>query len=73
VLPEFRISARNLPGIHVVALHGDLDITSADGLVEVLAEATITDVVQPGMTCMDSMGGGRSSALLPRARSEFDE
>ena len=67
MLPEFRISARNLPGIHVVALRGDLDITSADGLVEVLAEATSsTDFVQPGMTCMDSTGGGCCSALWPK-------
>ena len=66
MLPEFRINARN-PSIHVVALRGDLDITSADGLVKVLVEAAgCAPVVEPGLTFMDSTGGGVSSAIWPR-------
>ena len=32
VLPEFSITVRNLPDLHVVTLHGELDVASADGL-----------------------------------------
>lgn len=38
MLPEFSISARDLPDVHVVALHGELDVVSADGLADQLVE-----------------------------------
>jgi anti-anti-sigma factor len=60
VSPEFSIIARNLPDLHVVALHGELDIATADGLAEALvAVAGSTLVVDlSDLTFMDSTGIG---------------
>jgi hypothetical protein len=37
VVPEFSIATRNLADVNVVALHGELDIVSVDGLPDTLA------------------------------------
>jgi hypothetical protein len=43
VLPEFTITVRNLPDIHVVAPHGELDVVSAEGLSNSLVELVRLD------------------------------
>jgi hypothetical protein len=60
VSPEFSITAHHLSGVHVVALHGELDIASVDGLAEALVElAGSTLVVDLSkLTFMDSTGIG---------------
>lgn len=72
MLPEFSITTRNLPdlpGVHIVALHGELDIASADGLADALVEAAGSAVVVDlsGLTFMDSSG----IAALVFARSRI--
>ncbi len=56
--PDFSISARDLPGIHIVSLQGELDMATADGLSDALAEiagsTVIVDLSQ--LTFMDSTG-----------------
>jgi anti-sigma B factor antagonist len=58
VLPEFSITARHLPDIHVVGLHGELDVVSAgvlaDSLVEVAGSTVVADL--SGLTFMDCSG-----------------
>ncbi len=58
VSPEFSFTARELPDVHVVALHGELDIVSAYdlalALVEVAGSTTVIDL--SGLTFMDSSG-----------------
>jgi anti-anti-sigma factor len=58
VLPEFSITALNLPDIHVVALHGELDIVSADGLADALVEVAGSPVLVDlsDLTFMDCRG-----------------
>jgi anti-sigma B factor antagonist len=58
VAPEFSITARDLPGHHIVALHGELDIVSADGLADALVEVAGSTVVVDlaDLTFMDSTG-----------------
>lgn len=61
MLPEFSISSRDLPDlpdVHIVALHGELDIASADGLADALVEVVSSNVVVDlsGLTFMDSSG-----------------
>jgi anti-anti-sigma factor len=60
VLPELRITTRNIPDIHIVALHGELDIASVDGLTDALVEIAGSTVVVDlsGLTFMDSTGIG---------------
>lgn len=57
-MPEFSLTARDLSDIHVVALHGELDVVSADGLADVLVEAAGSTVVVDlsGLTFMDCSG-----------------
>lgn len=38
MLPEFSITTRDLPGVHIVELHGELDIASVAGLAEALVQ-----------------------------------
>ncbi len=66
--PEFTITTRNLPGIHVVALHGELDIASADGLAEALVEVAGSTLVVDlsDLTFIDSTGIG--ALVLARNR-----
>jgi anti-sigma B factor antagonist len=69
VVPEFSITVRNLPDIHVVSLHGELDLASADGLsnslVELAGSTLVVDLSD--LTFMDSSGIG----ALVRARSRI--
>jgi anti-anti-sigma factor len=57
-LPEFSITARHLPDIHVVALRGELDIVTAHGLTDALVEVAGSTVVVDlsGLTFMDCSG-----------------
>jgi anti-sigma B factor antagonist len=56
--PEFSITVRDLPGVHIVALHGELDLASADGLADALVEVAGSTVVVDlsDLTFMDSTG-----------------
>lgn len=58
MLPEFGIVVRDLPDIHVVELHGELDAVSADGLADALVEVAGSTVVADlsGLTFMDCSG-----------------
>jgi anti-anti-sigma factor len=60
VLPEFSITDRDLRGVHIVALHGELDIESADGLADALVDIAGSTVVVDlsDLTFMDSTGIG---------------
>ena len=60
MLPEFSITVRDLPDIHLVALYGELDGATADGLVGSLVEVAGSTVVVDlsGLTFMDSSGIG---------------
>ena len=59
----------DLPGVHVVALHGELDISTVDGLADALVEVADSTVVVDlsGLTFMDSTG----IAALMFARSRI--
>ena len=67
--PEFSITVRNLPDIHIVRLHGELDVASADGLanslVEIAGSTLVVDLSD--LTFMDSSGIG----ALVRARNRI--
>lgn len=58
MLPEFSITIRELPDVHVVALHGELDIVSAYdlalALVGVAGSTVVVDLAE--LTFMDSTG-----------------
>jgi len=58
VSPELRITSRDLPGMHIVSLHGELDMASAprlaDALVEIAGSTVVVDL--SGLTFMDSTG-----------------
>ena len=60
MVPEFSITASDLPDrdVHVVALHGELDIVSAGGLADALVEVAGSTVVVDlsGLTFMDCRG-----------------
>ena len=58
MVPEFSITARHLPDIHIVTLHGELDLVSADGLADVLVELAGSTLVVDlsGLSFMDSSG-----------------
>jgi anti-anti-sigma factor len=58
VAPGFSTTARDLPDLHVVALHGELDVISADGLVDALVNVAGSRLVVDlsGLTFMDSSG-----------------
>lgn len=69
MLPEFSITVRNLPDLHFVTLHGELDVASADGLANSLVELAGSTVVVDlsDLTFMDSSGIG----ALVRARNRI--
>jgi anti-sigma B factor antagonist len=58
VVPDFSLTARQLPDVHVVALHGELDIVSADwlagALVEIAGSTVVVDLSD--LTFMDCSG-----------------
>ena len=71
VLPSFSITVRDLPDKHVVALHGELDVASADGLADALVEeAGLVLVVDlSDLTFMDCSGIAALVAARSRIRS----
>jgi anti-sigma B factor antagonist len=72
VLPEFSVTVLDLPGMHVVALHGELDVVSADGLADVLVEEAGSTLVVDlsGLTFMDCTGIAALVKARNRIRSE---
>jgi anti-sigma B factor antagonist len=70
VLPDFSVTVRNLPDLHVVAMHGELDVASAEGLTDALIELAGSTLVVDlaGLTFMDSSGIG----ALVRARNRIE-
>jgi stage II sporulation protein AA (anti-sigma F factor antagonist) len=58
VVPEFSLTARHVPDVHLVALHGELDIVSADWLTDALVEVAGSTVVVDlsDLTFMDCSG-----------------
>jgi anti-sigma B factor antagonist len=74
VLPEFNITASDLPDpdVHVVALHGELDIVSAVGLADALVEVAGSTVVVDlrGLTFMDCSGIDALVAARNRIRAD---
>jgi anti-anti-sigma factor len=55
---EFSFTKRDLPDIHVVVLHGELDVVSALGLADALVEIAGSTLVVDlsGLTFMDCSG-----------------
>ena len=45
MVPEFSLTAHHIPDVHIVALHGELDIFSSDWLTEALVEGAGSTVV----------------------------
>jgi anti-sigma B factor antagonist len=72
VLPDFSMTTRNLPGIHVVALSGELDAASSDGLADALVQAAGSTVVVDlsGLTFMDSSGIGTLAVARKRIAAD---
>jgi anti-sigma B factor antagonist len=68
VSPELSFTARDLAGVHVVALQGELDIVSAYGLAHALVEVAGSTVVidMSGLTFIDS--SGISALVMARNR-----
>ncbi len=60
VAPEFDLTIRDLPGVHVVALSGELDIVSADQVANALVAVTAATVVVDlsNLEFIDSTGIG---------------
>jgi anti-sigma B factor antagonist len=58
VPPEFSFTVRDLPGVHIVALTGELDMDTAQGLSEELTAIAGSTVVVDlaDLTFMDSSG-----------------
>ncbi len=58
--PEFSITARGLPGVHIVVLHGELDVASAGGLADALVDVAGSTLVVDlsDLTFIDSSGIG---------------
>jgi anti-sigma B factor antagonist len=72
VLPEFSITVRNLPDVHVVAMHGELDAASASGLENSLVELAGSTLVLDlsDLTFIDSSGIGALVVARNRIRSK---
>ncbi len=56
--PQFDLSVRELPGVHIVALRGELDMATAKGLAESLTAIAGSMVVVDlaGLTFVDTSG-----------------
>jgi anti-sigma B factor antagonist len=69
---DFSLTSRSLPDLHVVAMHGELDVASADGLAEALvAIAGSTLVVDlADLSFMDSSGIGALVVARNRIRAK---
>lgn len=53
---EFSVTSRDLPGFHIVALHGELDIVSAYDLALALVEVAGSTVVAVDLSDLTFMG-----------------
>ncbi len=71
-MPEFNITTRDRPGVHIVALHGELDIATADGVADAIVEVAESTVVVDlaDLTFMDSTGVGALAVARRRILSE---
>lgn len=73
MLPEFRITTRELPDVHVVTLHGELDIVSAYdlalALVGIAGSTVVVDLSD--LTFIDSTG--ITALVMARKRIEADQ
>lgn len=60
VSPDFSVSTRDLPDRHIVALRGELDLVTAEGLTDALVEIAGSTLVVDlsDLTFMDSSGIG---------------
>jgi anti-sigma B factor antagonist len=69
---EFSITTRELPNVHIVALHGELDIVSAYdlalALVEVAGSTVVVDLSD--LTFIDSTG--ITALVMARQRIQAD-
>ena len=72
MVPEFSLTSRSLPGLHIVALHGELDLASADGLAEALVEMAGSTLVVDlaDLSFMDSSGIGALVVARNRIRAK---
>jgi anti-anti-sigma factor len=72
VLPEFSITVRNLLDVHLVALHGELDVVSAEGLADSLVELAGSILVADlsDLSFMDSSGIGALVRARDRIKAE---
>ncbi len=72
VSPEFSITTRHIPDVHIVALHGELDIVSAYdfalALVDVAGSTVVVDLSD--LTFIDSTG--ISALVMARNRIRAD-
>jgi anti-anti-sigma factor len=73
VSPEFGITVRHLPDLHVVELHGELDVVSADGLADALVQVAGSSLVVDlsDLTFIDS--SGIAALVVARNRILADE
>ena len=71
MLPTFSFTARDLPDEHVVALHGELDVASVDGLTDALVDVAGSTLVLDlsDLKHTDSMGLGTLVRLYVSAKS----
>jgi len=72
VLPEFSLTTHHIPGVHVVALQGELDIVSAYdfalALVDVAGSTVVVDLSD--LTFIDSTGIGALVMARNRIRAD---
>lgn len=72
MLPTFSFTARDLPDEHVVALHGELDVASVDGLTDALVDVAGSTLVLDlsDLTFIDCSGIAALVAARNRIRSK---
>jgi anti-anti-sigma factor len=72
VLPDFCVTVNNVPGRHLVALHGELDLACADDLATLLTQITGSTVVVDlaDLRLLDSRG--IDALVLARERISAD-
>jgi anti-sigma B factor antagonist len=72
MVPEFSLTSRNLPDLHIVALHGELDLASAEGLagalVDLAGSTLVVDLAD--LSFMDSSGIGALVTARKRIRAQ---
>jgi anti-sigma B factor antagonist len=72
MVPAFSLTSRNLPDRHIVALHGELDLASAEGLagalVDLAGSTLVVDLAD--LSFMDSSGIGALVTARKRIRAQ---